>query len=106
MIFQTLDDKKECVGIYCNNELNFKTIPDDLTKTWSYSPYLKNKNIEYAQIYAQGQKIENVVPDYLKEDWQKISNRMKAFISSFVEAKVSLSENCFFDLTPKNFLIG
>lgn len=105
MIFQALDDKKDCVGIYSNNQLVFNKIPEKLTKTWSYSPYLKGKNIDYAQIFVEGKKIEQIVPEHLKEDWEKISNRMKAFIASFVEAKVSLSENCFFELTPKNFLV-
>ena len=34
MLFQTLDDKSECVGVYANGELQFKGIPDNISKTW------------------------------------------------------------------------
>jgi hypothetical protein len=105
MLFQTLDDKKECVGIYHNKILDFHNIPEDLTQTWSYSPYLKDKNIEYAQLYVEGKTLEEVVPEHLKEKWTNINSKMKAFVASFLEAKVSLKENCFFDLVPKKFLI-
>ena len=39
MLFQTLDDKSECVGVYSNGELHFKDIPDGLSKTWGYSNF-------------------------------------------------------------------
>lgn len=105
MIFQTLDDKKECVGIYLDNNLHFGFIPENLSKTWSYSPYLKGLDIEYAQLYVDGKKIDEIVPEHLKSEWVSITKKMKSFINSFLQAKVSLEENCFFELTPKNFLI-
>ena len=54
MLFETLDNKEECVGVYCNNELHFDAIPDDLTHTWNYSAFLRDRtNVEYAFLYAQ-----------------------------------------------------
>ena len=51
MLFQTLDDKKECVGIYCDGELSFDNeLPVDLEKTWSYSAFLKDMDVEYAKL--------------------------------------------------------
>ena len=39
------------------------------------------------------------------ERWSCASNKLKAFIKSFNTARVSLDENCFFDLVPEKFLI-
>lgn len=104
MIFQTLDDKKECVGVYVDNKLHFKQIPENLSATWSYSPYLKGVEIDYAQLYCEGKTLDEVCPEHLQEEWKSAKAKLKAFMSSFIETKVSLDENCFFDLTPKKFL--
>ncbi len=104
MIFQTLDDKQECVGVYCNNELHFDTIPDDLTRTWNYSAFLRDRtNVEYAFLYAQ-KALEDACPVHLAQEWETINGRMKAFLRAFTAAKVDLTENCFFDLVNERFL--
>ena len=41
MLFQAIDDNKNCVGIYTNGELIFDNLPSDLTKTWIYAEYLE-----------------------------------------------------------------
>jgi len=106
LLFQTLDDKKECVGVYLNRELSFnQNLPDDLTKTWSYSSFLKGIDIEYAKLYCGGRTLDMVCPTALIERWERSSNKLKAFIKSFNTARVSLDKNCFFDLVPEKFLI-
>ena len=92
-MFQTLDDKNECVAVYVNGEINKKSVTEECTATWSYSPYLKGKQIDYAQLYVECKTITEIVPEHLKAEWEAISLRLKSFISSFVEAKVSLKEN-------------
>ena len=104
MLFQTLDDKSECVGVYSNGELHFKDIPEGLSKTWGYSNFLYGMPIDYAQLYVNGKSLDDVCPSHLLEDWERITNRLKAFIRSNQLAKVNLAENCFFDLTPERFL--
>jgi len=104
MLFQTLDDKKECVGVYYNGELDFGDIPQNLSKTWSYSNFLEGKEIEYASIYCNGRAIDDICPAHLLEDWERVSNRLKAFMRANKLAKVNLDDNCFFDLTPQRFL--
>lgn len=107
MLFQTLDDKKSCVGIYSNNQLNFNSqICDSLNKTWNYSSYLKGKKIDYAYLYCSGKSLEEACPEHLKEELIQNINKLKAFTNSFLESKISLQENCFFDLVPKKFLIN
>ena len=105
MLFQTLDDKKECVGIYIDELLFADDIPDQITRTWSYSSFLKGRQIEYAKLYCGGKTLDEVCPEHLIERWERVRNKLKAFIKSFSTARVSLDENCFFDLVPQKFLI-
>jgi len=105
MLFQTLDDKNECVAVYINNELKFKEVPKEASKTWEYSQFLKGMDIEYANIYCEGKTLDEACPEHLKKDWDNVKSKLKAFIRSFVESKVSMRDNCFFELTPKKFLI-
>ena len=108
MLFQTLDDKAECVGIYCSGDLIFEReeFPSDISQTWKYSSYLRDlDNIEYANLYTQGKKIHEVIPEYLKEDWEDVAGRLLSFERSLKIAKVDRSDNCIYDLTPTRFLI-
>lgn len=105
MLFQTLDDKKDCVAIFVNDSLNYDIDLKDLKKTWNYNTFLKGKNIDYAALYVEGKSLSEVCPEHLKDEWNIINNKLKAFLNSFLESKVSIKENCFFDLTPEKFLI-
>jgi len=107
LIFQTLDDKTECVGIYANNQLIFDLdgFPSQLTQTWKYAPYLRDLDIDYISLYLEGGKIADVIPEYLKDDWEDVSNKVLAFKRSLSLAQVDTQENCFFDLVPERFLI-
>jgi len=104
LLFQTLDDKKHCVSIYLDGSL-FKEIPENISQTWSYSTYLKGRKIDYASLYVEGKTLQEVCPEHLKENWEYINKKLKAFHTSFKEAKVSLQQNCFFDLVPEKFLL-
>ena len=104
MIFQTLDNKEECVGVYCNNELHFDVVPDDLTHTWNYSALLRDRgDVEYAFLYAQ-KALGDACPRHLAQEWETINGRLKAFLRAFTAAKIDLTENCFFDLVNERFL--
>ena len=104
MIFQTLDDKSECVGIYADGKLFFDDFPEDLTKTWKYTGSLKDKNVQYAWLRAQGRPIDEVAPEGLKEPLEKSQKRLAAYVKSFKLAKINLREHCIFDLVPEDFL--
>ena len=64
MLFQTLDDKTECVGIYADQELIFdpESFPNELSYTWKYAPYLRDLGVEYASLYLEGRSIKEVMP--------------------------------------------
>lgn len=105
MTFLTLDDKEECVGYYHDGKLVFgEPIPQHLDKTWKYHTYLKNKNIKCANIFVAGKEYDEICPEHLHEEWKALNTKAKAFIRSFIESKVSLKQNCFFDLVPQKFL--
>jgi len=104
LIFQTLDDKNECVGIYAEGKLSFDELPDDLTACWAPVPYLEDHDIEYASLYCEGKTPDQICPDNLRDDWDECNEKMKAFYRSFMLGRVSLDENCFFDLIPVRFL--
>jgi DNA polymerase I-like protein with 3'-5' exonuclease and polymerase domains len=107
LIFQTLDDKTECVGIYANGQLVFDPdgFPPQLTQTWKYAPYLRDLDIDYISLYLEGGKIADSIPEYLKDDWEDVSNKVLAFKRSLSLAQVDTQENCFFDLVPERFLV-
>ena len=105
MTFLTLDDKSECIGFYSNSDLVFGQVPtENLDKTWKYSNFA-NQNTLYANLFCDGKDYNDTCPEHLKEHWNLLNTQAKSFIRSFVEAKVSLKENCFYDLVPKKFLI-
>ena len=107
MYFQTLDDKTECVGIYADNELLFdlQSFPSGLARTWKYAPYLRNLDVEYGSLYLEGEPLTQNIPEYLKDDWDDVYKKIKAFKQSLAIAQVDTFENCFFDLVPNRFLV-
>lgn len=102
-MFQVLDVKNECVGFYKNGKI-IKQLTDDMHHTWNYTSILHGKDIQYANIYSGGKTLDECCPEYLKDEWERVNKKIKAFLNSFVESKVSLSENCVFDLIPERFL--
>ena len=105
MIFQTLDDKNECFGVYADGKLHFDNLPTNLTKTWDYSGSLYGKDIEYAYLMTAGRSIEEICPEHLQEEWSNLKKKFRAYKRSFEIAKLDFREHCFFDLVPHDFLL-
>lgn len=107
MLFQALDSKKECAGIYLGGEFHFEDISvNHLTKTWSYASFLgDNEEIQYAKLYCGGLSLREACPSHLTARWERVENKLASFIKSFSTAHVSLDENCFFDLVPQRYLL-
>ncbi len=106
MIFQTLDDKAECVGIYAENKLVFDEaeFPDGLTATWDIGSY-DDPNVMCASLFLEGAPLEDVLPEYLIDDWHDTKKRLAAFRRSLEISKVVAEDVCFFDLVPQRFLV-
>jgi hypothetical protein len=105
MIFQTLDDKSECVGVYLDGKLHFDNIPDGLTKTWKYTGSIQDPGVQYAWLYCKGRALQSVCPEDLKPDFIELQKTFKAYLKSFQIARIDLHQNCFFDLVPSDFLL-
>ncbi len=105
MIFQAIDDKNECVGVYTNGKLNFNNIPSGLSKTWKYSGSIQDDAVKYAWLYAGGKNLEECCPDEHLEELIAAQKRLRAFVKSFEIAKVNLRDHCIYDLIPQDFLL-
>tara|TARA_R110000824_G_scaffold294583_7_gene482974 strand:- start:1138 stop:2319 length:1182 start_codon:yes stop_codon:yes gene_type:complete len=105
MLFQTLDDKNECVGVYMDGEIHYDKLPAGLTNTWSHAAYLSDLDIEYANLYCSNTKLGQACPEDYKYEWESVNKRLRSFLVSFREAKISLRDNCFYDLVPERFLL-
>jgi hypothetical protein len=105
LVYQTLDDKQECVGVYVDGKLHFDNIPDNLTRTWRYSGPNHSDTVEYAWIYAGGKTLSEACPEHLRESWERVHRKMHAYKKSFDIAKIDLRNHCFFDLVPHDSLL-
>ena len=106
MLFQTLDNKRECVGIVTDGELHSEI--DDklhLTHTWDYSEILGDRDIQYAYLYSGGKTLNEACPEHLEGALETCLTRMRGFLRSLSQTGIDLNKNCFFDLVPMEFLL-
>jgi hypothetical protein len=105
--FQFIDSKLDCRGLYVAGDFAEFDKNMVLTSTWDYSSQcdLANEEIEYASLYCAGQGLHEACPSHLEERWRSASNKMKAYLNCFQNAKISLEEYCFYDMVPEHFLI-
>ena len=85
--------------------MHFNNLPEGIGRTWKYAEYLEESDVEYANLLCGNRSLNDVCPAHLIDDWVAVEDKLKAFYRSFVLAKVSMEENCFFDLVPKPFLL-
>jgi len=104
MIFQILDNKEECFGIYSKGEFIYDRVPHNVTRTWGWNPHLSGLAIDFAHIYTGGRNFNEICPEDLKLRFQKREGRIKAFINSAVNAKINVDNQCMFDLVPEQHL--
>ncbi len=104
MYFQALDNKRDCYGFFYEGALE-EELASSAKRTWRYSPNLDDIEAEFAFLYCGGKALEAVCPEYLAADFARVSDKMRAFLKTFALSKVSLGENCFYDLVPEKFLL-
>ena len=104
MLFQLLDTKAECIGYYADNTMNFDTAPPTTGATWEYRRSLGQGPYELGRIYANGVTLTEACPPELKPSWDKIKTTLKACLKAFNTSRLSLIENCFYDVVPEYFL--
>ena len=105
MVFQSLDDKNQCVAVCVAGKIIRNKLPKNIKSTWDYSEFLKDKDIEYAKYYCGGKSLDEVCPKKFRKKWNAVKSRLEAFYRSMKEAELSLNDHCFYDLVPEQFLI-
>ena len=104
MLFQTFDDKENCSLVYKENKF-YKNMTESCTKTWSYAPYLDDRqDIEYANIYALGKSLDDICPVEYKGDWTRSRKRIRAVIKTCCEVGLDLNRHCLYDIIPRHHL--
>lgn len=104
MIFQLMDSKLDCAGVYLPNKFIFDKIPEGLTKTWAWSRHLDGRDIEYAQLLVGGRSINDVCPDHLAVRWEAANKLLKAHFKAFGTSQIDLNDVCFYDVVPQKHL--
>lgn len=102
MLFQTLDDKNECVAFYANGQF-VDSYADAMTHSWTAPAYLQGKDIQYAYLYAQ-KSLSDACPEHLKKELEECLGLLRAYATSMSESKLDMNQHCFYDLVPQSFL--
>jgi len=105
MLFQVLDDKEDCLGIYSEDKFYYGSLRDSFTRTWDWSPHLDGKDYEFARIYTNGKTLDEACPEHLTNRYNIYKNKIKAFIKSASIAKINVSDICLFDIIPEQHLM-
>ena len=104
MLFQTLDNKRECYAIYCDGELYHYPNNLQLSETWDWTCHAPG-TVDIAQVWCHGKSLQEACPDSLRPRLEKTTRKGKAFLKAMKTSRVNLGDVCFYDFVPKNFLL-
>lgn len=105
MYFYSMDSKHHCGKYYLDTGKMSLTIPQDYNRTWApHCSIIGQDNITYGAAVARTDNLTEVCPPNLAKKWKSVNNKFFAYKRSFKEAKISLDENCVYDLLPEHFL--
>ena len=67
MIFQVMDDKKECFAVFSKGIFYYDNFPKEMSHTWSYNEKLSQEDITYFYLWGAGQDPRRYMPRASKE---------------------------------------
>lgn len=102
--FQIIDDKNNCFGVYSNGEFIYDRVPNTFSRTFSWSKHHGINDIDYAFLYGGGRRLVDLCPENLKERFEIRERKIKAFVNSFINAKIDIENICLFDIVPTSHL--
>ena len=105
MIFQILDDKRDCLGLFSNGEFYYGHIKRSFEKTWDWSPHLSDDDYQYARIWCGGKSLEDACPEHLVDRLEIHKKRVKNFVKAASIAKINIADICLFDIIPQQALL-
>ena len=103
MLFQPINDKR-FAGVYANGKVHTDSLPEGLSQTWRYCPYLGDMDIAYAYLYCTGCTLDDACPQSIHSEWIEVTNKLKAHLAACQEAKINMSEVSLVDLVPFDLL--
>ena len=99
-VFQVIDDKNNCFGLYSGGKFTYDRIPNTFRRTHCWSQHLLGHDVEYSYLFSGGKSLSETCPSHLKERYEARERKIKAFVNSFVKGKINIDEACIFDLIP------
>ena len=106
MILQTLDIKDNCKGIFHEGNFMLEETGDLVKKysvAWKHSSILEDENFRYLYLSLKDDDLSSYCVD--PELFMIYQSKMEAHYKASITAKVSLKEECFFDLLPQHQLV-
>ena len=106
MILQTLDIKNNCTGIFHKNAFlldNLQETANQYFLAWKHSPMLDDEKFRYLYLSLKDEDLSAYCQD--PELFLMYKKKMESHQKAALTAKVSLENECFFDLLPENQLL-
>ena len=106
MILQTLDIKDNCKGIFHKGAFlfeNTKETANNYFLAWKHSSMLEDEGMRYLYLSLKEEDLSAYSHD--PELFLVYKKKMEAHQKAAISAKVSLDEECFFDLLPQHQLM-
>jgi hypothetical protein len=97
--YQTVCPKDACPVYYVDGVMQ-TTLPSNTLKTW----HSTGVNHQSAYVYGAGKSLDDSCPSHLKDEWGPLSEKIKAYMVSYVKAKIDTVEYCVRDLVPRSDL--
>lgn len=105
MILQTLDIKDNCTGIFHNGNFFLENYEDILNKceiAWKHSPMLDDQKYRYLYLSLKDEDLSIYASD--PDLFLTYKKKMEAHQQAAITAKISLQDECFFDVLPQHQL--
>ena len=106
MILQTLDIKDNCKGIFHKGAFLFDNVrqtANEYSLAWKHSSLLEDENFRYLYLSLKQDDLSAYCRD--PDLFLTYKNKLLAHQKAAASAKVSLDEECFFDLLPEHQLL-
>ncbi len=106
MILQTLDIKDNCKGIFHNGQFLLEEVQEKVdlySVAWKHSPMLDDEKFQYLYLNLKSDDLETFCSD--SELFLQYKRKMESHMKAATTAKVSLEDECFFDLLPEHQLL-
>lgn len=105
-ILQTLDIENNCKGIFHKDKFIFDNLDSTLKEysiAWKHTPMLEDKNMKYFYLFVKSNDISNFCPH--PELYDACQQKIEAQLVAARTAKISLQNECFFNIMPEHQLI-